>query len=82
VQAGADPQDIAQFANRLHAVDRQIEELERLSEPADRGRIESLTRFGPHDAIVPTVAGRGYVTGSSTFQVDARDPLGGGFLLQ
>ena len=47
-----------------------------------RGRIESLTRFGPHDAIVPTVAGRGYVTGSSTFQVDARDPLGGGFLLQ
>jgi 4-hydroxyproline epimerase len=47
-----------------------------------RGRVESLRRFGPHDAIVPSIAGRGYVMGSSTFHVDARDPLGGGFLLR
>ncbi len=47
-----------------------------------RGRVESLTRFGPHDAIVPSVAGRGYVSGSSTFVVDPRDPLGAGFLLR
>jgi proline racemase len=47
-----------------------------------RGRVESLTRFGGHDAIIASVAGRGYVTGTSTFVVDARDPLGGGFLLR
>jgi trans-L-3-hydroxyproline dehydratase len=47
-----------------------------------RGRVEALTTFGPHDAIVPSVAGNAHVMGYSTFAVDARDPLGGGFLLR
>ncbi len=37
---------------------------------------------GPHEAIVSSIAGRGYVMGSSTFLVDERDALGGGFLLR
>ncbi len=45
------------------------------------GRVEALTRFGPHDAIVPSVAGTAHVMGYSTFVVDGRDPLGGGFVL-
>ena len=44
VQAGADPQDVAQFESRLQTIDRQIEELERLSESTDRARIESLRK--------------------------------------
>ena len=44
VQAGADPQDVAQFESRLQDTDRQLEELERLSEPADRARIGSLRK--------------------------------------
>jgi len=47
-----------------------------------RGRIDGVMKLGPHDAIVPSVAGRGYVTGSLTFVVDARDELGAGFLLR
>jgi proline racemase len=47
-----------------------------------RGRIESLTRFAGQPAIVPSIAGHGYVTGYQTFVVDARDPLGAGFLLR
>ena len=47
-----------------------------------RGRIDGVTNLGPHQAIVPSVAGRGYVTGSSTFVIDARDELGAGFLLK
>jgi trans-L-3-hydroxyproline dehydratase len=46
------------------------------------GRVDARTTFGPYEAIVPSIAGRGYVSGTSTFTVDARDPLGGGFLLQ
>ena len=47
-----------------------------------RGRIDGLTHLGPHEAVVTTIAGRGFVTGTSTFMVDARDPLGDGFLLR
>ncbi|HXG41004.1 MAG TPA: proline racemase family protein, partial [Candidatus Limnocylindrales bacterium] len=45
-------------------------------------RVERRTRLGPYEAIVPSVAGTAYVTGYSTFVVDARDPLGEGFLLR
>jgi trans-L-3-hydroxyproline dehydratase len=44
--------------------------------------VEGLTTLGPHPAIVPSVAGTAHVTGYATFVVDARDPLGGGFLLR
>jgi trans-L-3-hydroxyproline dehydratase len=43
---------------------------------------DGVTRLGPHEAIATSIAGRGYVMGSSTFLVDARDPLGAGFLLR
>jgi proline racemase len=47
-----------------------------------RGRVDALTQFGPYEAIVSSIAGRGYVMGSSTFLVDERDALGEGFLLR
>jgi proline racemase len=47
-----------------------------------RGRIESITRFAGQPAVIPSIAGNGYVTGHQTFVVDARDPLGDGFLLR
>ncbi len=46
------------------------------------GRVERLTRLGSHEAIVPSIAGSAYVSGSATFVVDPRDPLGEGFLLR
>ncbi len=47
-----------------------------------RGRLEERTSLGPNDAFITSVAGRAYLTGYSTFVVDARDPLGEGFLLR
>jgi proline racemase len=47
-----------------------------------RGRVDGRTHIGPHAAVETSIAGRGYVMGTSTFLVDARDPLGGGFLLR
>ncbi len=47
-----------------------------------RGRVEALTSLGSHQAVETSISGRGYVTGTSTFTVDPRDPLGGGFLLR
>jgi proline racemase len=46
-----------------------------------RGRVEETTRLGDEAAIIPSVAGTAAVTGYHTFVVDARDPLGEGFLL-
>jgi len=46
------------------------------------GRVDGHTALGPHPAVETSIAGRGYVTGTSTFLVDTRDPLGGGFLLR
>jgi trans-L-3-hydroxyproline dehydratase len=45
------------------------------------GRIEAETALGPYRAVSTSIAGTAYVTGYSTFVVDARDPLGDGFLL-
>ena len=38
--------------------------------------------FGPHQAIIPEVEGRAFITGQSSFHLDARDPLCHGFLLR
>ena len=46
-----------------------------------RGRIDGPARLGSLDAYETSVAGSAYVTGSATFLVDERDPLGEGFLL-
>ncbi|MEP7158926.1 MAG: proline racemase family protein [Chloroflexota bacterium] len=45
------------------------------------GRIEAETALGQYRAISTSIAGTAYMTGYSTFVVDARDPLGDGFLL-
>jgi proline racemase len=44
--------------------------------------IDATTTVGAHPAVRTTVAGAAYRTGSSTFTVDPRDPLRGGFLLR
>jgi proline racemase len=46
------------------------------------GRLEGETRLGDEPAWATSVAGTAYLTGYSTLVVDARDPLGGGFLLR
>jgi len=46
------------------------------------GRLEGRTTLGQHEAWATSVAGTAYVTGYSTLVVDARDPLGDGFLLR
>jgi trans-L-3-hydroxyproline dehydratase len=45
------------------------------------GRVEAATALGPYPAISTSVAGSAFITGYTTFVVDARDPLGDGFLL-
>jgi trans-L-3-hydroxyproline dehydratase len=39
------------------------------------------TRVGEHEAIVPEVSGRGFITGRCEFALDPTDPLGAGFLI-
>ena len=46
------------------------------------GRVEAATRVGPHDAIVPSVAGWARMTGLNTIFVDDRDPFAHGFQLR
>ncbi|CAN5722096.1 hypothetical protein BH24CHL5_BH24CHL5_09510 [soil metagenome] len=46
------------------------------------GRVEAETALGPYPAVSTSIAGTAYVTGYATHVVDARDPLGEGFLLQ
>ena len=43
------------------------------------GRVEGAARVGPHDAIIPSVAGWARLTGLNTILVDTRDPLCAGF---
>jgi proline racemase len=43
------------------------------------GRIESLTKVGPFDAIVPSLSGRGWISGVSQYMLDPTDPFPTGF---
>ena len=45
-------------------------------------RVEGTTSIGEHEAVVTSVAGRGFVTGHHRYVVDDRDPLREGFLLR
>ena len=45
------------------------------------GRIVEETRVGSHAAIVPTITGRGWITGFAQYVVDPDDPFGEGFTL-
>jgi proline racemase len=43
------------------------------------GRIESLTKVGNFDAIVPTLSGRAWITGVTQYTLDPSDPFPKGF---
>ena len=45
------------------------------------GRLVGTTRVGPYDAVIPTLSGRGYITGIQQFVLDPSDPFPQGFLL-
>jgi len=46
------------------------------------GRTLRTTRVGPHDAIVPEVSGRAWLTGRHTFWLAPDDPLRDGFFVR
>jgi 4-hydroxyproline epimerase len=43
------------------------------------GRVESTTKVGPYDAIVPSITGQAWITGYNTIFLDDRDPFVKGF---
>ncbi|MCS4503081.1 4-hydroxyproline epimerase [Arhodomonas aquaeolei] len=46
------------------------------------GRIESRTRVGEHDGIMPSIAGWARITGYNTLFIDDRDPFAHGFTVK
>ncbi|HUF22244.1 MAG TPA: proline racemase family protein, partial [Burkholderiales bacterium] len=46
------------------------------------GRVESTTRLGDYDAIVPSIEGSAISTGHNTIWIDSEDPFAAGFLVQ
>ncbi|MFJ2823872.1 proline racemase family protein [Streptomyces toxytricini] len=45
------------------------------------GRLVDRTTVGGYDAVVPTVTGRAWITGTAQYFLDPSDPFPGGFLL-
>ncbi|MEP5729899.1 MAG: proline racemase family protein [Sulfitobacter sp.] len=43
------------------------------------GRIEDTTKIGPYDAIIPSISGRGWISGMSQYLLDPTDPFQTGF---
>jgi len=43
------------------------------------GRLEEVTRVGKYQAVVPTISGRAWITGSATYVLDPEDPFPEGF---
>lgn len=60
----------------------QAIEIESLIDTRFSGKVVQTTRFGPHEAVIPEVAGRAFFTGQHTFFVDPDDSLGKGFVLR
>ena len=46
------------------------------------GRVRASATVGPHDAVVPEVTGRAFVTARNELWIDPADPLRSGFLLR
>jgi trans-L-3-hydroxyproline dehydratase len=46
------------------------------------GRVVETTTFGPHDAVIPEVAGSAWITGRHEFLMDPADPLKNGFIFR
>ncbi len=47
-----------------------------------QGRVEEVTEYGPHPAVVPRVSGTSFITGRNEILVDPEDPLREGFILR
>jgi proline racemase len=46
------------------------------------GRVVEETRLGPYQAVVPTIRGRGWITGFANYVLDTDDPFPEGFTVQ
>jgi trans-L-3-hydroxyproline dehydratase len=46
------------------------------------GRVVDTPSFGPHDAVIPEVAGSAWITGRNEFLIDPADPLKNGFIFR
>lgn len=46
------------------------------------GLVAETTTFGPHEAVIPEVAGSAHITGRHEFLIDPDDPLREGFILR
>jgi proline racemase len=46
------------------------------------GRVVETARVGAHDAVIPEIGGRAWITGRNELFVDPADPLAEGFLLR
>jgi len=57
-------------------------EIESITGSCMRVRVSEVTRFGPHNAIIPEVEGKAHFTGRSEFWFDPEDPVQNGFLLR
>jgi trans-L-3-hydroxyproline dehydratase len=44
--------------------------------------VTDVTRFGPHDAVIPEVSGSASITGRHEFFFDPSDPLRSGFIFR
>ncbi|MCC6773861.1 MAG: proline racemase family protein [Gemmatimonadaceae bacterium] len=45
------------------------------------GRLEAVTQVGPYAAVVPTISGRAWITGSATYVLDPEDPFPEGYTI-
>jgi proline racemase len=45
------------------------------------GRLVGATTVGEFDAVLPTITGRAWITGTAQYFLDPDDPFPGGFLL-
>ena len=45
------------------------------------GRLVDTTTVGPYDAVVPTITGRAWITGTAQYVLDPDDPFPAGFLV-
>ena len=45
------------------------------------GRLVGTARVGEHEAVVPTVTGQAWITGTAQYMLDPTDPYPEGFVL-
>lgn len=71
----------------LHYVRGELEpgeviEIESILGSSMKVELAELTRFGPHDAVVPRVSGTAFFTGRNTFFFEPQDPFKEGFIIR